>query len=464
MCLVKSSPKRCLPLTRLDVVGIRYGAEVHHVGTVEEASMVEEPPGRARTLSPEPVTLLARRRQQREARSSARILRRAEAGMRRCGGSLAVFALVAAVILPSVGTFAQVSKLWTRNVHAVVGRWSSADFHTYSANDALLRTYQDFHLVDGYYLDRTDGLSGFATAWHQFQLMNMLEIAQTLDTVQGVDPGAALTEAIDAMDSYWNDSPRGYPAGYDATKNIRLGNPDRYVDDNLWLAQALTRQYARTGNEAYMLRARQILDLFVSERDVADGAAWWKVQFPTESNRDKCVVSNATAIPALVDVYLAGYGDEGFLDIAEQVFGWVQQLRDPETGLYFDKIRGNGEIDTTLYTYVQAEVLHSLVRLNAVDAERFPLADAVAFARLTMDHFATRGGYGISKFDAIYLRTLIGLAGQVGDDALTASVQQAIELAKGVIPSSPTELPDAAASAAIIALSEMPVDRWADLA
>ena len=420
--------------------------------------------GLARTLPREPVAFLARRRRERQAQSSARKLHRAEATARRCGGSLAVFALVAAVILPSVGTFAQVSKLWTRNVQAVVGHPEGADFHGYSANDALLRTYQDFHLVDGYYMDRIDGLSGFATAWHQFQLLNMLDIAQTLGTGGGVDAGAALTAGIAAIDTYWNDSPRGYPAGYDATKNIRLGNPDRYVDDNLWLAQLLLRQYARTGDEAYVLRARQIVDLFVSQRDVADGAAWWKVQFPSEPNRDKCVVANATAIPALVDLYLAGYGDEDFVDIAEQGLGWVQQLRDPDTGLYFDKILGTGEVDTTLYTYVQAEVLESMVRLNAVDADRFPLADAVAFARLTMDHFATRGGYGISKFDVIYLRSLIGLAGQVSDTALTASVEQAIELAKGVIPSSPTELPDAAASAAIIALSELPVDRWGDLA
>ena len=213
-----------------------------------------------------------------------------------------------------------------------------------------------------------------------------------------------------------------------------------------------------------MLEVKQIVDLFLSERDAPDGAAYWKVQFANETNRDECLVSNATAIPSLVDVYLAGYGDASDVATAEDVFAWVQRLRDPTTGLYFDKIMGNGEVDTTIYTYGQAEVLESMVQLGRVDEAHFPLDDAVSFARLSMTYFADRGGYGISKFDVIYLRSLMHLASLVEDDALTQEVRAAIALAKAAIPRSPTALPDAASAAAIVSLSALPFDAWSDLA
>lgn len=373
-------------------------------------------------------------------------------------------AILAAAILPNVGAISQTSALGARNLQIVMHRDPRLDYREYSSDDALVRTYREFHLADGFYIDRIDGPSGFATAWHQYQLLNMLDIAGTLDAAPGVDAASKLTEALAAMDSYWSDSPGGHPAGFNASRNLGVGSPDRYVDDNLWLAQLLMRQFRKTGDEAYVFRAKQIVDLFLSQRDLQDGASYWKVQFASEPNSDKCVVSNATAIPSLIDLYLAGYGDESYVETAEQVLRWVQGLRDPETGLYFDKIRGDGEVDTTIYTYVQAEVLDSMVHLGRVDEARFPLAAAVEFAELTMEHFSSRGGYGISKFDVIYLRSLMRLASSVDDSALRENVQKAITLAKGVIPASPTALPDAAAAAAIISLSELPLDRWADLA
>lgn len=372
--------------------------------------------------------------------------------------------MLAAAMLPSFGSVAEVSELGMRNIAIVMDRVPSLDLRDASASEALLRTYQEFHLVNGFYLDHVDAPSGFATAWHQYQLLNMLDIAATLGTTPGMDAASMLTDAIDAMDAYWDDSPGGHPAGYNAGKDFGFTRPDRYVDDNLWMAQLLMRQYQRTGDEAYVLRAKQIVDLFLSQRDLQDGASYWKVQFSTEQNRDKCVVSNATAISSLIDVYLAGYGDKSFVAAAEQALDWVQRLLDPETGLYFDKIRGDGEIDTTIYTYVQAEVLESMVHLSKVDRTRFPLTAAVEFAERSMNHFAERGGYGIGKFDVIYLRSLMHVASLVDDAALTENVQQAIVLAKGVIPSSSTALPDAAAAAAIVALSELPTEKWAALA
>lgn len=372
-------------------------------------------------------------------------------------------AVLSATILPNVGAIADISALAARNVQTVTQGAPAFDFRSYDADEAWLRTYREFHLRDGYYVDDLGSPSGFATAWHQFQVLNMLDIAATSGDASSVDPAAVLSQAVDAMDTYWDASPAGYPAGYNATKGIGLTAPDRYVDDNLWMAQLLLHQYARTGNEAYVARAKQIVDLFSTQRAAYDGAGYWKVLFTTESNRDECLVSNATAIPSLVGVYLAGFGDESYVGTAEDVFAWVQGLRDPATGLYFDKVMGDGQVDRTIYTYGQGEVLESMVQLDAVDEARFPLSRAVRFARLSMDYFERAGGYGISKFDVIYLRSLMHLASLVDDPALTDQVRQAIALAKAAVPASPTALPDAASAAGIIALSELPFEKWAAL-
>ena len=389
---------------------------------------------------------------------------RGHSSTRGWGCSLAVAIVLSSSVLPNVDTVADISALLARDVRTVVHGAPQLDFHEDAADDAWLRTYRAFHLRDGYYVDDVGSPSGFASAWHQFQVLNMLDIASTAHEGSGPDPATILTHAVDALDAYWDAAPAGYPAGYDPTRPFGFGAPDRYVDDNLWMAQLLMHQYQRTGDEAYVARVKQIVDLFLSERDAPDGAAYWKVQFANETNRDECLVSNATAIPSLVDVYLAGYGDASDVATAEDVFAWVQRLRDPTTGLYFDKIMGNGEVDTTIYTYGQAEVLESMVQLGRVDEAHFPLDDAVSFARLSMTYFADRGGYGISKFDVIYLRSLMHLASLVEDDALTQEVRAAIALAKAAIPRSPTALPDAASAAAIVSLSALPFDAWSDLA
>lgn len=372
--------------------------------------------------------------------------------------------MLSASVLPNVDTIGNVSGLVARNVQTAMEGAPRLDFETAGPDDAWLETYRAFHLRDGYYLDDLDAPSGFATAWHQFQVLNMLDIASTADGGSSVDPAAVLTQAVDATNAYWDASPAGYPAGYNATIHFGLTGPDRYVDDNLWMAQLLMHQYQRTGNEAYVARVKQIVDLFLSQRDASDGAGYWKVQFTSEANRDECVVSNATAVPSLVDLYLAGYGDSSYVDTAEDVFRWVRTLRDPETGLYFDKIRGNGEIDRTIYTYVQAEVLDSMVALSRVDPLRHPLRSAVAFAERSAEYFAQHGGYGIGKFDVIYLRSLMSLASLADDDTLTTDVRQAIELARAAVPRSPTALPDAASAAGIVSLAALPVDAWGDLA
>jgi hypothetical protein len=379
--------------------------------------------------------------------------------LRQCGNPLAVAALAGAMVLPNVDTLVAVSELGARNVEIIAGQVPQLDFREATANEALQKTYQAFNLYGGYYINDLGETSGFANTWHQYQLLNMLDVADVLKPDGGYD--TKLVKALQAVDSYWNDSPQGYPAGYDASRNFGFTKPDRYVDDNLWMAQLLLRQYHKTDDPADLAKVKQIVDLFISQSDPVGGGAYWKVQLPYEADHGRVMASNATAIPTLVDMYKAGDGDASYLTTAELTFDWVQQLYDPDSGLYFDNIGPNGQIDRTFYTYNQAEVLYAMVELSEVDPAGHPLNDAAAFAQTTMDYFAQHNSYRISKFDVIYLEALMRLAAKIDDAAFTADALHAVALAKAAIPDSLTELPDASSAAAIIALSELPFARWA---
>lgn len=381
---------------------------------------------------------------------------------RRIGVVAVATVCLGAAIVPHADTIATVSRLGERDLETIVSHTPQFEFRQYSAEQAIISTYNTYHLREGFYVDSVDSPSGFASAWSQYQLLNMFKLASLARTNADIKIDDASSQAIMAIDTYWGSAPDGYPVGYNATKSYGLGEPDRYVDDNLWMARYKINQYHQTGNQADIAQVKDIMTLFLSQR-AANGAAYWKEQFATEANRDQSMVSNATAIPTLIDMYMHGFGDESYVTVAEQVYDWTNTLLDPATGLYFDKIMTNGQIDKTIYTYGQAEMIDSLAALNQIDAARFPMSQAVELARRALDHFANRGGYGISKFDVIFLQSVMRLAFQTKDPGLIADVQHAMKLIKSVMPESPTNLADAAADTAILLLIGLPFRDWGEV-
>lgn len=352
-------------------------------------------------------------------------------------------------------------ELALRNTEIVMGQVPQLDFHGNTATEAASKTEQAFGLGNGYYIDDLSKVSGEATTWHQYQLLTMFDLIDTLYPGQGYDQ--KLNQALNASNtSYWDNSPAGYPAGYNASRTFAFITPERYVDDNLWMAQFLMHQYQNTGDQTYLDRVKEIMDLFISQQDPEGGGTYWKVQLPAESDHGRVMASNATAIPTLVEMYVLN-DNASYLMAAENTFAWVQQLRDPITGLYFDNFMANGEIETSIYTYNQAEVIGAMVGLNKIDPVRYPLSDAISLAKTSMDYFASHNGYGIRKFDVQYFITLAQLGSIVNDPSLTAQIQQNIVLGKDAPQNSLDSLANAAAAAAILALSEMPVSSWSKL-
>ena len=380
----------------------------------------------------------------------------------RCAGTLAVSAVWLSSITPGAETTEAVTQLAARNTEIILMQEPTLDFRHASASDAIAQTYQAFHLRSGYYIDSIDSISGFATTWHQYQLLNMLDTARVLNKNPEMNFDSLITQGVTAINTYWDNFPTGYPSGYDAAKNFGLSRPERFVDDNLWMAQFLLHQYQETGNKAYLNRVEKIMDLFMSQSDSVSGGTYWKEQLPGQADHGRVMASNAPAIPTLVTMYLLTHNAK-YLAAAEQTYNWIQQLRDPDTGLYFDNFMSNGQPQKIFYTYNQAEVLSSMVALNKLNPTRYPLSSAITFAQTTMDYFSSHIGYGDSMLDADCLKQLMHLAGIVNSPILTASTLHAIDLVKSTFQSPANTLADAAAKATILALSELPFSSWSKL-
>jgi hypothetical protein len=98
------------------------------------------------------------------------------------------------------------------------------------------------------------------------------------------------------------------------------------------------------------------------------------------------------------------------------MYAWVNAALDagrdgeqPGTGLYWDKLRGDGTVDRAQWSYNQG----SMVGLNVLLARRGPggpayLARAEAIARRALAHYAS-AGYDSqpAAFNAIFFRNLL---------------------------------------------------------
>ena len=232
---------------------------------------------------------------------------------------------------------------------------------------------------------------------------------------------------------------------------------ERFVDDNLWLAQHYMDRYTETREDTYINKSRIAVDVALHEQE-ADGGVFWKSQFADEQNHDRVVVSNATAIPPLVDMYLGGYANDEYIDSAERIYEWLQQLKDPKTGLYFDKFWSNGEIDETFHTYVQGKMIEATIALNKIDPARYPLSTAVELANASLDYFG-RSGYGDAAFDSIYFQSVMSLASIVHDADLTRKVSNGIDSARGLAYRS-NNVSRVAGAASLALLDEMELAEW----
>ena len=101
----------------------------------------------------------------------------------------------------------------------------------------------------------------------------------------------------------------------------------------------------------------------------------------------------------------------------------------PGTGLFWDKLRGDGTLDKTLWSYNQGSMIGAnvlLARRGGKSRAEY-LGRAEAIARKALAHFG-RDGYERhpAAFNAIYFRNLLLLHAATGDAALRAEILETI--------------------------------------
>ncbi|HWK17392.1 MAG TPA: glycoside hydrolase family 76 protein [Solirubrobacteraceae bacterium] len=265
----------------------------------------------------------------------------------------------------------------------------------------------------------------------------------------GFDAEAAIAADLDALERYW-DMRGPVPAYSSDVVSGRLGRGvgpmaggDRYYDDNAWVGLALVQLERLRPGMGRLDRAAEVFGFAVSGWDTnpdapSAGGVFWveQVRGLGLRNHDRNTVS--TAPNAQLGLHLAelGAGDPagGEWSVSpEEMVAWVNRALDasrdtpaPGTGLFFDKLRGDGTLDDTLWSYNQGSMIGANVLLaRGAESEqraRF-LARAEAIARGALTHYA---GVGYERqgpaFNAIFFRNLLLLHAASGDEALRAAI------------------------------------------
>ena len=306
-----------------------------------------------------------------------------------------------------------------------------------------------FRTSDGTY--RRDGLLHRpGTAAHLWPFARALVAALDLSGVREglparIDADARIAEHLKALERYWDVS-RGAPAYSSDVLGTRLGG-ERYYDDNAWVGLALVQLERMRPGSGHLDRAAELFGFAQAgwdrRPDVPNpGGVFWVEQGvgAGSRNHDRNTVSNApNAALGLHLAELTGAQAGAAKSIgAEEMYEWVNAALDasrdgdcPATGLFWDKLRGNGTLDDKFWSYNQG----SMIGVNVLLARRGGqprvgveyLARAEAIARKALRHFA---GIGYESqppaFDAIFFRNLLQLHAATADDGLRTQIVEAM--------------------------------------
>jgi hypothetical protein len=256
------------------------------------------------------------------------------------------------------------------------------------------------------------------------------------------DSGAAIADTLHALERYWD--PTGVPPAYSSdVLGSRLGG-DRYYDDNAWIGLALVQLERMRPGSGLLGRADELFDFAVSGWDPRDGPHSGGVFLVEQGrglgtrNHDRNTVS--TAPNAGLGLHLAELKAAPAAAArsvrAEDMYEWVlatlDESRDsdsPATGLFWDKLRGDGTVDKTLWSYNQGSMVGANVLLarRGGTAHAQYLTRAEAIARKALRYFA-QSGYQRQPagFNAIFFRNLLLLHEATRDAELRAEIIEGI--------------------------------------
>ncbi|MFL5823419.1 MAG: glycoside hydrolase family 76 protein [Solirubrobacteraceae bacterium] len=268
-------------------------------------------------------------------------------------------------------------------------------------------------------------------------------LAATLDVagipselVEDDEAETAIPEHLEILERYWD--PAGPRPAYcaDVTGASRRG--DRYYDDNAWIGLALIQLERMRRGSGRIDRAAQLFE-FASHgwADAAGGGVYWVEQGRGTGvrNQDRNTVSNAPNAELGFHLTELGQPPASAEHGPQDMYRWVLSTLDdshtgasPGTGLFWDKVRGDGSIDRATWSYNQGTMIGANVLLARLDPDRreryLNLAGAIT-------HKTLREGNGAYRsqpppFTAIFFRNLLLLHGASQDEELRSTIIDAV--------------------------------------
>jgi predicted alpha-1,6-mannanase (GH76 family) len=283
------------------------------------------------------------------------------------------------------------------------------------------------------------------TAAHLWPFARALVATLDLSGVRGGPPAgfgadAGIAEHLHTLERYW-DVTRGEPAYSSDVLGTRLGG-DRYYDDNAWVGLALVQLERMRPGSSHLDRASELFRFAQMGWDRRSnvpypGGVFWVEQGVGgvgSRNHDRNTVSNAPN--AALGLHLAELtrSQTGAVESIrpDDMYEWVNAALDasrdgdcPATGLFWDKLRGDGTLDAKFWSYNQG----SMIGVNVLLARRGGqtragyLARAEAIARKALRHFAEIGYESQPPaFNAIFFRNLLLLHAATADDRLRTQI------------------------------------------
>ncbi len=253
------------------------------------------------------------------------------------------------------------------------------------------------------------------------------------------DAEIAIAERLDALERYWD--PAGDTPAYSSdVVGTHLGG-DRYYDDNAWVGLALIQLERMRPGAGWLERAGHLFRFAVAGWDrrpavPSPGGVFWVEQGRGlgARNHDRNTISNAPNAELglhLAELTGGSVGPEGSIG-AEDMYGWVNATLDssrdgatPATGLFWDKVRGDGTLDQALWSYNQGSMVgvNVLLHRRGDGSQADYLVRAETIAGKALRHFARRGYEAQPPaFNAIFFRNLLLLHAATADAALRSQI------------------------------------------
>ena len=232
---------------------------------------------------------------------------------------------------------------------------------------------------------------------------------------------------IAGLNHYWDE--QRHPAAY-ASYLPTNPRPDRFYDDNVWIALDFIDLYLATKHKKYLKRAQQVWQFIISGNDsVLGGGIYWCEQ--KKESKNTC--SNAPTAVLALKLYRATKR-QSYLDKAMELYEWTRSnLYDRKEHLYSDNINLKGRISGAKYSYNTGQMLQAAVLLYEMTGKESYLSEAGTLVDACAARFMSKreDGYCLKLdniwFDAILLRGILEYARFRNADRLLAIYRNSLK-------------------------------------